>query len=296
MSIIHTKRFGLILRAFAPKPELVDGVMKEILETINLALNINIENKQLFSKINILVSADNRYGDTDCGQTIHALRDWKWEKEFNPKILHISEIKHGDIYCGMLNYGISHQMRERIDYSVILSSGVHEYLTPMNMEAIIKAHEQGARVVGIAITELTDSILAGRIANTFASWHNESLVTVGGFDLRASKPLKDDRLARYIRGWSKDKGEVFYNAAGVEEIIPLIRLIKLFGACIVPIRPQDPGAKIWTLSCDPEVRLRDQKKMATKYERQAIWAHEEDVDFSFIEGGILPLPWYWQQL
>jgi len=75
------------------------------------------------------------------------------------------------------------------------------------------------RASGVAINELTPSVLEGRLANTFCLWDNLALLSVGGFDLRAAKPQRIER-AHYMRGWSKDKGEVFYHLAGVEEVIP----------------------------------------------------------------------------
>ncbi len=278
--LLHQKRLGLILRVFSPKEELVEKTVAQISETLDLADKI-IDGRQVFSRIDVLVSADNRYGDTDCGLTHKILL--KVDRQIN---IHISEISHGDIYCGMLNYGVAHQMRDRIDFSMILSSGVKDYLTYENIIAMIEALEKGAKVTGLAITELAPSILDGRIANTCAIWHNVSLMTVGGFDLRASKPLKDDRLANYVRGWSLEKGEIFYNAAGVEEIFPLVRLVKLFGSCIAPILPVT-GAR-WEVSNDPDVQKREAAKLGTKYERQMRWTIMEDVDFSFIKGGVMP--------
>jgi len=47
-----------------------------------------------------------------------------------------------------------------------------------------------------------------------------------------------------MRGWSKDKGEVFYHLAGVEEVIPLVRLVETYGPCIVPVMPEGEGTQI----------------------------------------------------
>lgn len=284
--ILHQKRFGLILRVFSPKAELVEKSVTQITETLDLADKLMIDGRQVFSRIDIMVSADSHYGDTDCGLTREELIKNVFTVNRQINQIHISEISHGDIYCGMLNYGVANQMRDRIDFSMILSSGIKNYITSENISAMLEALEKGAKVTGLAITELAPSILDGRIANTCAIWHNVSLITVGGFDLRASKPLKDDRLANYIRGWSLEKGEVFYNAAGVEEIFPLIRLIKNFGPCIAPILPVT-GAR-WEVSNDPDVQKRELSKLGTKFERQMRWAVMEDVDFSFIKGGVMP--------
>lgn len=243
-----------------------------------------IGDKSVFSRIDVIVSADSRYGDSDCGETSDALR---LELHSKPrKSVFVSEVTNGDIFCGLLNYGVAHQMRDRIDYSMILSIGVADYLTSENIGPMLKALEQGARVTGLALSELAPSILDGRIANTLAIWDTVALMTVGAFDLRAAKPLKDDRLAQYVRGWSEEKGEVFYNSAGVEEIIPLARLVKIFGPCIAPVAPVTGAC--WVVSDDPDVQKREKAKLGTKMERQMMWALSEGVDFSFLKGGVMP--------
>ncbi|MBX4195807.1 hypothetical protein KW796_02545 [Candidatus Parcubacteria bacterium] len=301
MSLLDRKRVGLVLRVFSLKPELVEKNVQQVLETLAIANNLRVKGKLVFSRIDVLVSADDRYGDTDCGLTREAIEkalaedrqeaiDYAIQRD-QPHpggldTIHVAEVGNGDIFCGMLNYGIAKQVRDRIDYTMILSFQVMKYLTVENVEPMLTALEAGARVAGLALTELAPSILDGRIANTFAIWDNISLLTVGGFDLRAAKPLKDDRLADYVRGWSAEKGEVFYNSAGVEEMFPLIRMIKLFGPCTAPIHPVTGGR--WEVSNDPDVQKREQSKLGTKFERQMRWAVAEDVDFSFLRGGVMP--------
>jgi hypothetical protein len=278
--LLHTKRVGLILKLFSPKPELVEQNVRLAMGAVDKALALEVGGKKVFSRIDILVSADDRFGDSDCGLTADALRLAPRKGVF------VSEVRNGDIFCGLLNYGVSHQMRDRIDYSMIMSIGVGEYLVEENVRPMLDALHSGARVTGLALSELAPSILDGRIANTFAIWDTVSLMTIGGFDLRAAKAPKDDRLAQYVRGWSDEKGEVYYQSSGVEEIIPLVRLIKVFGSCIAPIVPVS-GAK-WVVSDDPEVQKRERAKLGTKTERQMMWALSESVDFSFIKGGVIP--------
>lgn len=284
MALLHTKRMGLILRLFSPKPELIEQNVRSTLDVIDTALVLFLSGRHVFSRIDVLISADDRYGDSDCGGTAEALRA---ELDLNPRNnVFVSEVKHGDIFCGLLNYGVAHQVRDRIDYSMVLSVGVAGYLTRENLSPMLDALEKGARVTGLALSELAPSILDGRIANTFAIWDSVALMTVGAFDLRAAKPLRDDRLAQYVRGWSPEKGEVFYNSAGVEEIIPLVRLVKTFGPCIAPILPES-GAR-WVVSDDPDVQKRERSKLGTKFERQMMWAVSEGVDLSFLKGGVMP--------
>lgn len=297
MSLLHTKRVGLILRVFSPKSELVEQNVRQVVGTVNQAISIKFENRNLmfsFSRIDVLVLADSHYEDSDCGETMKALLGWRDALEpayirthLSGGHIHFSEVTQGDIYCAVLNHGIAHQMLDGdIDYSMILSSGVKDYLTVENMRAMLEALEKGARVTGLAITELAPSILDGRIANTCAIWDNVSLMTVGGFDLRASKPRKDSSFRTKVHGWAPDKQEFVYDAAGVEEIFPLVKMVKLFGPCIAPILPVT-GAR-WVVSDDPDVQKRETGKLGTKFERQMRWLAAEDVDLSFLKGGIMP--------
>ena len=282
---------GLILRVFSPRPDLIESNVASVKSAVDRALT-----GAPFRRVDILISADSRFGDSDCGGTAFALRRTFGQARPGYRSVFVSEVTKGDIYCGLLNYGIATQVRHGVDYSVILSSGVQSYATPETFGAMGEAAGNGARVIGVVVDELSESIRAGRIANTFAMWHNVSLMAVGGFDLRAAKPRKDDRLARYLRGWSREQkekdgnGEVFYNFAGVEEIIPLVRLIDTYGPCIAPIVPQG-AVKQWVTPdpvSNPEGYARHLKKLGTKFERQAAFAAMERVDLSFLKGGVMP--------
>lgn len=286
-----TPKIGLILRVFSPKVEQVANNVALVRGMVEKAIEVSV-----FDRIDILIPADSRFDDSDCGKTAPALR-----KEFSgaSDLIFISEVTRGDIFCGLLNYGVAFQSRHGIDYSMIMSFGVQSYATPETFSAMLKAVEDGALVVGVAVDELSESIIDGRIANTFAMWHNISLLSVGGFDLRAAKPRKDDRLAKYLRGWSREQedkignGEVFYHFAGVEEIIPLIRMTDTFGKCIASIVPQG-AVKEWIAPNpveDPEGYARHIKKLGTKFERQAAFAALEGSDLSFIKGGVMDAYW-----
>ncbi len=286
-----------------------------VLKTIAKAQQIRIDGDRVFSRVDVLIAADERYSDCDCGGTRDEfMRVLKAERqgvhedavEFDTipdqaviemvNQIHVSEVKRGDIYVGLLNYGIMKQVRDRIDYSVIISSGVNSYLTEKNLRALLTAMEEGALVAGIAIDELAELTMRGRIANTFAMWDNQALGQVGLFDYRAAKPAKDDKDAQYLTGWSpeldaeKGNGEVRYHRAGVEEITPLIRLGREFGPCIAPIFPID-GEHSWVIPDPVKDRVgyeRHLKKIATKTARQEAWMYEEQVDSTFLDGMILP--------
>lgn len=274
---------GLILRTFAPKPGLVKERVEQIEKMLEAAVGVEV-----FHRVDILVWADERYDGSDCGETAPVLQRLKigYTSRFD---VSVSEIKAGDVFCGTLNYGIAKQLRHSIDYSLIASSETATYFTQSNIGPMLEAASNGARAIGLAITELTDSIIAGRIANTFALWHNESLMQVGGFDLRAAKPMSTE-TAMYLRGWSKTSGEVFYPLAGVEEIIPLVRMVDTFGQCIAPVLPvsAEGAYKVPDPKLDPEGYARHQKKMGTKFERQAALAASVGADLSYISGGVMP--------
>jgi hypothetical protein len=280
MALLDREPMGLLLRVFSSKPELVDQNVMQIVETIDKAMDLRIGGKRVFSRVDVLVSADTRYGDCDCGLTARALWDFYDDSHTGEsrgdlrRHVFVSEVKHGDIFCALLNCGVALQLHHRVAYTMILSSGAKDYLTIENMQAMINALSSGARVTGLAITELTQSILEGRIANTCAIWHNQSLLTVGGFDLMARKGLVGEERPY----------------AGVEEIAPLVRLIELYGACIAPVKPQGEDAKVWVNpdeATDPEGFARHERKMASKYTRQLTHATALGRNFEFIKSGVM---------
>lgn len=315
MKLLKQKRVGLIIRTFNTKPDLVDDRVARVFETVVKALELKVDGDHVFSRVDIIVAADPQYADCDCGdtrdeivRTIAAMKsdEAKWMEKHdsvaNLSILdlinkiYVSEVKKGDIFVGLLNFGIMKQVRDRIDYSVIISSGVNSYMTPENVGAMLSAIEEGALVAGMAIDELSELTMRGRIANTFAMWDNQALGQVGLFDYRAAKPRKDDKQTLYLQGWSeelerdKGNGEVFYHRAGVEEITPLVRLGRTFGPCIAPIVPIGEGLQ-WVAPDpikDPEGYARHLKKLGTKAVRQEAWMFEEGVDETFLEGMVLP--------
>ncbi len=299
MKFLETKKIGLLLRVFAAREELVAGQVEKTIEAVRHASLLHNYGKTVFSRVDILVPRDDRFEDSDCGKTVDAL--WTVIPVAFPAplpfVVSIRPIWHGDIFCSVLNRGVAIQMREGMDYSAILSAQVASYLDYETFDAVICALEDGAKVAGVALEELTESIRKGRIANTFAVWDNVALMTVGGFDLRARKPRKGEKLVPYLRGWNKEKeekdgdGAVYYHQAGVEEIAPLVRLVELYGPCIAPILPQGKGAKQWVTPDpvkDPEGYARHLKKMGTKMERQTAHALALGADLSFLEGGVMP--------
>lgn len=288
MKIRSRKRLGLILRVFARTPGVVARNAEDVLSAARKAEDLKDSQGNIFSSILILVCADTTRVDCDCGDTAAYLR----KQVGVGGAIEVHEVAHGDLSCGVLNYGVATMLRDRIDYVAILSHGVAGYLTRSTMERCITALEKGARVVGVAINELQDQILEGRIANTFAVWDAKALMSVGGFDLRAAWPKKNDPTSLYLRGWNVEKGEVFYPRAGVEEIIPAIRLAQDYGPCIAAFVPE--GAPIWKRpdpALDPVGHDREVKKMGTKLERQMAMALSVGADLSVLRGGLMKGSW-----
>jgi len=283
---LSRKKVGMILRVYATKAEDVPNRAAMIEKAVVAARKATVDDKSLVSRIDVLVWIDQNYKDADCGQTAEALR----QKFSGEKNLFVSEVAHGDVFCGILNYGVVHQLRHGCDYSLIVSAEAFSYMTPETMEVMVDAACSGARAIGVAINELTQSILEGRIANTFAMWHNESLMTIGGFDLRAAKPISEF-TTHYMRGWSEEKGDnVYYHLAGVEEVIPLARLAETFGPCIAPILPSGEGVQRYQApdpAKQPDLWFRHISKMGTKLERQSAHLAAIGCDVSYIRGGVM---------
>ncbi len=286
MNILARERIGLVLRVFAKTPDQVDKNAGEVLKAARQAATLRIGNRNIFSKILIAVASDTRRIDHDCGMTAQWIRDALTQRP-EPRI-RIFEAYHSDLFCGILNDSMLELFEDRCRYATVLSHTALGYLTAENMLQTIEAFERGAKVCGVAIEELQESVLEGRVANTFATWDIKALLGVGGFDLKAAQPFKDDRLANYLRGWSTTAGEVYYPYAGVEEIISLCRLVERHGKCIAPITPHDTAEwKEPDPQSDPEGYKRHLKKMGTKHERQMAFTTSIGFDLSYLRGGVM---------
>jgi hypothetical protein len=284
-NFLAQNKIGLILRTYAIKKDDVPKRVKMLDEIVNKATSVRFGSKQAIKKIDILVWKDEKKypGQTDCGKLTPTLR----EHFGSTKHVRVWTIDRGDIFCATLNKGIAIQSQAGCRYSVIASAEANSYWNQETIGRMILAAANGAKAIGVALNELQESILEGRIANTFAMWHNMSLLTVGGFDLRASKPI-NDKTAHYMRGWKEEFGEVYYHLAGVEEMIPLARMADLYGECIAPIMPFSEGKdQVYQIPTDPDLLKTYLKKMGTKLERQITFLTMEGVDTSFLKGGVM---------
>lgn len=247
------KKIGLLLRSYAKKEEDVPSVVERALKSIEHASKLRDRSyRTLFSSILVLVPRD-----YDCGLTADLIREQIARRDFSTRVMVAKTDGHHS--CGTLNSGINFlESRENLDYAVIISNKAIEALTTDAMEAMIEAFDHGAKVVGVAVDELQDVVLEGRIQNTFAGWDVKALCEVGGFD----------------------------SEKGVEEIAPTVRLVRQYGPCIAVLNPNEKPALDIRKTADGDARHKE--VMTTKIARQLEEAQRVGADFSFIKSGIMP--------
>lgn len=294
--VLARNRVGALIRVFADSPETVSYQVESALKALEQLLTIKVENRLVFSRIDFLVSDDNRFDDSDCGLTAEYLRS-QIRLRYAGAPVSVLDVKNGDIYCLLLNYGIVNQLEDRVSYSLILSHEISEYVTREHIEALVAAMYCKARVAGLAISEIGGLVEKGRVANTCALWHNKSLMTVGGFDLRAARPERAHlHLHKKVTGESQEKAEKYgdpeveYTLAGCEEIIPLVRFLKFFGPSVAIVKPHQQYA--WHVGDDggdTHAHMRHLAKLATKEIRQSHMASLENVSVDILEKGIIDL-------
>jgi hypothetical protein len=285
-AFMNERSTGLIVRGFASKAEDVTDRATQIVEFTTNALETKVADKRFLKRVDVLIWANqNDYpGEADCGLLANELK-----KRFaGERRVFIHEVRSGDLFCSLLNYGIAIQCRAGCDYSIIASAEAKAYWSSDVPAKMVSAAAEGARAIGVAINELTESVWEGRIANTMAMWHNRSLIEVGLFDLRAAKPA-DSRLAHYMKGADVTGNPLFYHLAGVEEMIPLARLVDLYGKCIKVVESNDPALH-YELP-DPELNpaefARNKAKFGTKWERQVAHLALINRDLSHIRDGVM---------
>lgn len=260
---------GVTLRAFASKPESVQKTVDSVRKTLlNLDAVAYHDEFGPTIDVDIAVPVNKNFVDADCGELVPALHALIETMELNGVEVKIHET-NADLFCGLLNQMAAVQLERGCTHTVVISMGCADYITLGNMQALVKAFRSGARAAGLALNELEESIMAGRLANTFAGYDILSLLTVGGFDLRCSNaPVSNPK-----------------KLAGVEEIPTLLRLASLYGACIKPIMPETKST--WALPTDPADLERHNKKMASKYERQTAFAEQLGGSFADLEVAVM---------
>lgn len=288
MAFLHTKKVGALSRCFAREPGQVEKGVASAIASIERMLSVTVGDRRFVSRVEVLVPRDESYVECDCGETAPKLRAIIAERGW--KNVYVNEVRFGDLFVGILNYGLAKLLRGGCDFGVILSKEAEAYFNAEAAEDLVTAAENGALVAGLAITELTQSIMEGRIANTFAMWDLEALAQVGFFNATSAKSKKDAAIVHRAQAWDSAKQFWNYELAGVEEIVPLIRLVRTFGSCIAPILPRGDGVKIWKApdpATDPEGYTRHVNKLGTKSVRHSHFADQEHTDLSFIKGGVM---------
>jgi hypothetical protein len=264
---------ALLIRAFSQKPELVAQTVKSVVDTVLLASELQIAGSLWFKNILVVIPLDGRYQQHDCGNTASALNDQL--EHIEDTRVSIEIVQSGDNFCGTLNFGVRKLVAAGSDFVTILSHGARDYLTDEIAYKIGFALSKGAKVVGVALDELSESVKQGRVANTFATWDARALIEVGGFDIRASQ---------------SDSGDVNVNSvAGVEEIIPSIRLVRKYGRCIAVVEASSKHKWIApALATDPTGYTAHNDKMISKLRRQQIRAGEIGEDLAMLEQAVMP--------
>jgi hypothetical protein len=167
-----------------------------------------------------------------------------------------------------------------------MSPDAHDYLTPENIRLVLAKAAKGARIVGLAINELRESIHTGCIANTFALWHNESLQSVGSFNIALSGEPRGDKEATFLTGYDESGEQQFYKINGVEEIVPSLLMGHIFGPCIAVVDPTSFTTHYEVVS-DKELQKRHHSKMATKLVRQQHQAYAIGYDLNSLKAYLL---------
>ena len=286
-SIAHftsAKKRGLLIVTFAQGEGDVAQRVKMAEETVEIAEALRLGDHPFFSRIDIVVPTNQRYVDHDCGKTKDALvKRLKAHRQ-----VFIQEVP-GDAFSASKNIGFGIQLRHGVDYTMTLSPEARGYLNQATIDAITDAVCHGALAIGVAIGELEQSILEGRLAGTFAMWHTAAMFSVGGFDMAAAGRTMEDREVLYVKGWSREiDTEVYYATAGVEEVVPLAYLVDLYGPCIAPLLPCGEGVKRYQLPTDHALLERHRQKMGTKFERQFAHLFRIRRDPSWLKGGVMP--------
>lgn len=285
-TLLQRKTFGAVLRVFANKPEQVVPQCDRNLRLARNMLELQTDERRIFSKVIIVVAADQRRVDHDCGKSYTYLRS-QLERGERIEIINATD---DDLFCGVLNRGLK---RLNTDYGLVISGAAEEFLDKDFMEQAAVGFNAGAKVVGMAIKELQQLVHAGAVANTCAIWDIEELFAAGGFDHFAEQPFgpnkhgnlhTDERLVMYAQA---SDGETVrtYPIAGVEEIIPLVRLVRKFGRCILAITPK--GDAQWEEPTDPDELKRHLSKMMNKEVRMEWMARQANADLSFLRIGVM---------
>lgn len=284
-AVIARGGIGGLLRMFEEDPKRIKEKILITEKIINNLFDINVDGLQAIKSVVLLVWSDKRYKMSDCGETAKALKQHFKNDQKRIKILEINE---GGIYCDCLNQGLKYLDEVgRCAFALILSAEASSYCNSETINDMVGALSTGALATGAAINEIYQSVLEGRISNSFSIWHIKSLRSVGGFDPKFEMPTDLDN-ADWKRGLDeKTKKFLWYPNTGVEEIIPLIKLLEKYQKkLIAPIIPFDAKNKKFEASNDHQIK-RIMAMFAAKTSRQLSRANYAGRDLSFIKDGVM---------
>jgi hypothetical protein len=280
MKIIEREPVGIIFRTFATEESQIKERVILVNQAIEKSLQLSFEEKPIFKFVDILVPSNPLFPSVDCGLMAERISsEWKHERRVR---VHKTM---GDIFCGTLNFGIGIQSESGIRYSLIASPDAHSYITKENVMGVLQQADSGAKIVGLAIHELRESIFQGKVANTFCLWHNRSLITVGGFNLLSAEP-ENEKRSHYLEGTDENGKPQYYKINGVEEVIPAALMVKTFKKCIAIVEPHGENQKYEVVS-DPEIQKRHVAKISTKNIRQMELLSMIGLHQSILENGIV---------
>ncbi len=244
------KEFGVILRSYAADFKDVASTASRAVKSIECIRALrSASGEEIFSEIIVLVPSCK-----DCGSTAAEILK-KVNHLGSPSVAVLSV--DGDPNSDVLNIGVDLLADLGITYATIISNKAISILSVKNMDAKVKAFNDGAKAVGVVLPELKDVVLQGRLQNTFCSWEIEALQDVGGFDSKI----------------------------GVEEMTPLVRLIRNYGKCIGVFVPSE--VSVFDIGQTDAAISHHEKVVGTKVTRQQEEVQRVNSTFEFIQSGIM---------
>jgi len=240
------RTYDILVRVYTPKPEEVPSRVERAIKHGRQIIAVSKEFPQL-KRANFLVPED-----YDCGQTFGALVARFRGEGFSRKQvgLHAYGGYHS---CEALNKTLLGLSESNV---LIVSGKAMTYLTALSLQKIDDAFARGAKASGLAVGELRDIVLSGRLQNTFTAWDRQALLLEEGFD----------------------------NRKDVEEIAPLIRLARRYGKCIAPIDVEGEGLDV---HMSPTALERHRHVMGEKVKRQQEDCERLGADFDFIREHVM---------
>lgn len=270
---------GVLMRSFArtSDPVKVQATADRVITALKDLAWYKGENWRV-SNILVLVPGDQRYKDSDAGHLARRIRiDWTMFTDEEgigvPEAeVEIMEVALGDLFVGLQNLAANIFAAKGCDVMITLAPSAFRYFDEKTADDMMQAFAKGARISGVAIPEdgIDEFVNRGTLGGPIAAWKLKSLIAAGGFDPVAAQAFAGEENPR----------------AGVEEIIPLVHLVKTWGPCVAPIQTR---AIVERRQLEGEDLARHQKQIATKTERQLAHARSLGIEgLEFFANGVIP--------